>query len=440
MNKVLIFLLSAIIFLAPTNLFLNLTEQFSYVSGLRVDYLIPKLYLSQIFVVAFVLMTLFKAISNRSLKPAAILTPLRRQPWLSGLLLISAVAIAANTIWQAPLTGSWQLGNLLLIWTLMLSAKTLLQPNKPTKTIPTAIFLALIITVIFQSLIGIYQFVQQTAVYGYNLLGEPNISSYIGLAKTTLQGKELVLPYGTTAHPNLLGGFLAIYLLTIWLAVFSAKTNPIWKSLLAGLASIVGTITLALTFSISSWLVLGLGLIAFLLKQKKVLLSLAAAIFIAAPIVIYFCAANGLSLPLMEQNSLLRRSYLNTAALRMGGSNLLAGVGLNSFTRYVEQYSPEREVVRFVQPAHHGGLLWLAETGLAGIIFSIALFFLLKQHNQGNRILLAAIVLTPALALDHYLLTLFPGMLLFVMAALLTAGQLNLRHLHRRRLNQKERE
>jgi len=290
------------------------------------------------------------------------------------------------------------------------------------------------VTIIFQSLVGIYQFVQQTSVYGYNLLGEPNISSYLSLAKTTLQGRELVLPYGTTAHPNLLGGFLAIYLLTIWLVTFSAKNNPVWKSLLAILASITGTIALTLTFSVSAWLSLGLGLATLVLKRQKILLSLAAVIFIATPMMVYFFAANGLALPFMDQNSILRRSYLNTAAIRMGGSNPLAGTGLNSFTRYVEQYSPEREVVRFVQPAHHGGLLWFAETGLAGIVFLIALFLLIKQNRQvkqngwrGN-ILLAAIILTPAFALDHYLLTLFPGMLLFAITTLITANRINLRH------------
>jgi O-antigen ligase len=88
----------------------------------------------------------------------------------------------------------------------------------------------------------------------------------------------------------------------------------------------------------------------------------------------------------------------------------LFGTGFGGFVQHLDS-TREREIVRFVQPVHHVGLLWLVETG---IIWNVAvcgvLFFLFRKHRRraaeymqrGGAILL---ILSPLLALDHYLLT-----------------------------------
>jgi hypothetical protein len=91
-------------------------------------------------------------------------------------------------------------------------------------------------------------------------------------------------------------------------------------------------------------------------------------------------------------------------------SQPLVGVGLNQFTSRVEQYTQIREVVRFVQPVHHLGLLWLAETGLLGLMF--LLWVLLEIKNK--KLILPILILLPIAVLDHYLLTQNQGLLLGV--------------------------
>ena len=67
-NLVLNSLIGIIIFLLPTNFFLKLFESGAYVNGLRIDYLIPKLYLSDIFILILLLFWLINWFKRNSLK------------------------------------------------------------------------------------------------------------------------------------------------------------------------------------------------------------------------------------------------------------------------------------------------------------------------------------------------------------------------------------
>ncbi len=87
----------------------------------------------------------------------------------------------------------------------------------------------------------------------------------------------------------------------------------------------------------------------------------------------------------------------------------LLGVGLNNFTAEVEKYNRSDEVVRFVQPAHHVGVLWFADTGILGLC--IVAFLALKKI-QLRKYVTPLCILFPILTLDHYLLTQQTGLLL----------------------------
>lgn len=427
MHKIRSSLLALIIFLAPTNFFLTLSENYSYVNGLRVDYLIPKLYLVAGLIIGYLLL--------RWWQTKKLLTWLKQQinwlknQYLSGFswLLLGAIIIT-QTIITAPVSGTWYLAGLLLviIFGLSLPSKVKNPANSPLITG------AFISAVIFQSAIGIFQFVQQQSLVGYYLLGEPNIARFLGLAKVVVTGKELVLPYGTTAHPNVLAGFLAVYLLTIWLITIKQTKVAAKQYFFTLLASIVGMIGLILTFSISAWGTLVFGIILILASQikrlsfllnKKLLIIIAAAILLVVPITI--ARTETTSVPVkLQHDSLFRRNYLNQAAVQMSANHPILGVGLNAFTRNVEAFSPEREVVRFVQPAHHAGLLWLAETGLVGVLFIGLGALLLYKQKRGGALIYALVIISPILALDHYLLSLFSGQLLLVLTSAITVTRL----------------
>jgi len=86
------------------------------------------------------------------------------------------------------------------------------------------------------------------------------------------------------------------------------------------------------------------------------------------------------------------------------------GVGVQNFTTQVEKYSPSKEVVRFVQPAHNAVLLFFAETGILGLMLVLLLCKLCKHPTH----VLVFLPLLPILLLDHYLLTIQSGNVLML--------------------------
>jgi hypothetical protein len=102
-----------------------------------------------------------------------------------------------------------------------------------------------------------------------------------------------------------------------------------------------------------------------------------------------------------------RRVWLTDAATKIWSKSVLTGVGVNQFTAYLETVNPSKELVRFVQPAHHLGWLWLSETGLLGVMLVGLIIYLVchKNPNQLNSVLTWLIVATPIIIWDHYLLT-----------------------------------
>lgn len=389
-------LLAVLIFTAPTNLFYKFWEGGSYVHGLQIDYLIGKVYLSQI----PLLILLGSWLSDRNTWKNLF------KYWKktnSKFLILLFLALGVRQLFTPePIVSLWQwftLGTVgLLGFFLHVKYKTL-----HTSVIPWA----LTTTMMFQSIVGLSQFALQHELVGYQLLGEPTLTDQLGITTTILAGAERILPYGTTAHPNVLAGFLAVY------ALLLLRTS---RSKLYSLPIILlGTITLFITTSISGVLTLCFGIILMVLPNnilpsslsQKVLLILLA---IAVPIII---AAATTTAP--KNLSLVRRAYLQQSGLRIFAQFPVLGTGLQTITRSVEKYSPSQEVVRFTQPPHHVGITLLAEAGMLGCVL---LIFVLKNNPMPELLTIA-----PALLLDHYMWTVFPGILLVSLFVAITATQ-----------------
>ncbi len=85
-----------------------------------------------------------------------------------------------------------------------------------------------------------------------------------------------------------------------------------------------------------------------------------------------------------ENLSLARRAWLNHAALQIFIQQPLVGTGLNLFTTQIKSTLPSQELVRFAQPAHHLGLLWLAETGFRGVLANVSYANFRKKFAGNN--------------------------------------------------------
>jgi len=385
-NKIYIYLISLIIFLIPSNLFFKINYSSAYVNGLLVDYLIPKFYVSDIPILLLLLLWLIKVIKNKQ----KVITEASNLFFPS--ILISLIIVRQIFV-SYPLASIWYLLQLIEIGFLgwfLTTHKKLLQK--------TLVHHAILITIWFQSILAIWQFALQKSFLNYSFLGETNLSNSIGLAKDMWWHTGRVLPYSTTAHPNILGGILAIFSL---LLIAQQKRNKILTTITVLLAIVI----IVITQSISAGVTLFVGLILITKKQinLKSLTIIGALLFVITPILI-----NLTSKKLNQFYSLTRRSYLQNASIDMFLNNPIAGVGLNQFTSEVEKYSDTPEIVRFVQPVHHIGLLWLTETGVLGILF----IWSLRKKINIKKIILPLLILLPIAVLDHYLLTQQSGLLL----------------------------
>lgn len=425
-NTTLNILIGIIIFLIPSNFFIKFFESESYVNGLRIDYLIPKLFISDIFILIVLIIYIFSLIKNffkikksflKSLKPSAI--NLKKIITKNKILLSLLAILIIKQFWTSHPISS--VSYLLKILELGIFTSFIL--NNKEKISYSIIEKSVLLTLVFQSILAIYQYLYQKTFIGYLFLGEPNLNNYIGVSKSTLFGVEKILPYGTTAHPNVLGGVLAFYVLFL-LNRMRGKIFKI-KNALTFIIILISTIALFLTQSFSAILTLLIGSTIILISNRKpTLKNIVIIIFGLLFFTIFFLGFLSKIYP--ENQSIVRRNYLNMAAIKMANNNFLDGVGLNNFTSSVEKYSSNREVVRFVQPVHNIFLLFLAETGVVGlsiiVIFTRKIFlkkrptiiYRLNVFQEKRNNWWWILVLLPIALLDHYFLTLNTGLLLII--------------------------
>jgi hypothetical protein len=399
-------LLAGILFLVPSNLFLKFITERAYFHGLLIDYLIPKIYASDILIILFCAMTLSRINIWQTIRQN-----FRFQIITSAGISLLILFVARQLLSQNPIASTWfffKIVEMILFAGCLFSKKELLQ-----KPVALAVMTA---GILFQSLVGISQFLTQSSVFhSYLALGEPNLSHPLGLATGIFFGQQKILPYGTTAHPNILGGYLAVgmlFLLTQW------QQNSKFRPVLA-ICILAAAIALFLTQSVSAELTLLIGFL-FLTAAKlpklwqkisstQFLGGVVVASLVLVPFLISFAAAK-----YPAATTLTRRAILNAAGWQTFTHNPGWGVGLNTFPMSVEKYSTQKEIIRFVQPVHHVGILWLAETGMLGIGLIIFALALLKKKLLLQPLLLTTVLLLPILTLDHYLYTQQTGLLMFI--------------------------
>jgi O-antigen ligase len=95
------------------------------------------------------------------------------------------------------------------------------------------------------------------------------------------------------------------------------------------------------------------------------------------------------------------------------------GVGLDNFTVNLDRNTRSTEAVRFMQPAHNVAILWLAETGVMGMLLALMSFVFVKQKLQvtwlkDKLFFIPIIILLPILTLDHYVFSQQTGLLLCI--------------------------
>ncbi len=354
------------IFLLPTQLAYHFWPNFAFIRGVRVDYLAPAVYLSEL--VLFTLLVLW------IYKDRRILFEILRH-WR---VLVLLLAVAGINILNSPLVFLS-----FYKWIRVVELLALYFFIKRQKQVLHLIKLPVTISLILTLFLALTQMIKSASVGGiFYWLGERSFSSNSpDIALVNVFGREFLRPYATFPHPNALAGFALVLLFMFWRG--------------KGLAhKIIVTVSLALvflSFSQNAWLALfAAPLLVIIIKKVKLgfwkfLTSAAVASFFLT------------ILPIQGPKEIFERGELNTAAGRLVSLSPVYGVGLGVFVSMLPELLWSK-TIWLLQPVHNIFLLLSSEVGILGLVLFV--YFIGKNMNAKNLLPVIALVLTGFF--DHY--------------------------------------
>lgn len=390
-------LFQVFVFLLPVQLGYHFWPDWAFVFGIRVDYLSPTLYLTD---VLFIILFLLFLTTQKAGKKA---------------ILLGAVAIALfgainsfSALSFQPAAFKW-----IKIFELFCLA-TLVAKSKRIK-VGEWVVRPLVYSLATAALIGVAQVVKGGSLGGVAYyLGERAFGlSTPGIALSNLGGRQLLRAYSTFSHPNSLAGFLGAGIILSSFFLFKARRT----SNLILLATIL--LGFVLTFSLAPAAALIAVLITFFFLRKssqkifklaKGLLFALAVVSIALPLI----ASKGRELSKKWGESYSGRADLAIASGRMFSEKPFFGIGLNNFTISLPTKSVGQPFSWWLQPVHNIFLLSFSETGIAGFLILFFVFYAaLKKTSPKNRAVTAVLLFILLTGFfDHYWLTLQQNQLL----------------------------
>lgn len=274
--------------------------------------------------------------------------------------------------------------------------------------------------VMVAAFIGIFQYVFQQSL-GLQFLGEPVLNNaMLGVAKVDLAGGAVLRAYGTFPHPNLLAAYLVIGLGLLFYILKGQR--GLFISLL-----LTFVLALLLTFSRTAFLALVTGLFLFYAVAEVRInwryLVLAVVVLLFVIVAFDLVAVLGQRFLFGDFGSIDERSlYLSISKNMMMDYPL--GVGAGNFTILMQDYTGLKLMPWVIQPVHNFFFLLGNELGVQGIVVILALFgwlyyLLLKILRKNPDDLMTAILFALLSAIivlglfDHYLFSLYQGQALF---------------------------
>jgi O-antigen ligase len=419
-------LLALLVLFLPTQLGKHFWPDFSLVTGIRVDYLSPTVYTTDI-LIGLLFVFWFHRTGLVSLK-AFFAEPKRVFIGFFVFIFLFVNVFLADRI---GLSLYYLLKLFEFSFLAFYIAKHVRLLHLPFIALLTAV------STFFQSLLAILQYLQQGSLNGWlYYLGERTFTgSTPGIANAAINGELILRPYGTLPHPNVLAGYLLISSILIFF--FLVKRS-------SGFIRIFGIVTLFLAGAaialglsrvvIAIYAAVVLFLVIYLLIKKRPKPRLGLGLLIAAILdILLFVGGLAFLQTVVSrftetsflEEAFLQRSELITSSLTMILANPALGVGLGHFIPALAPIQDPLSVGLYLQPVHNIYLLVAAETGLIGLSLVI-IFLILTYRRLVSTIRLSPLFRTEFLALtlllsiilviglfDHYFLTLQQGQILF---------------------------
>lgn len=361
-------------------------------SGVRVDYLSPTLYLTDIPIFLLFILEIqnFKIKFKKSLVLLLLLTSLI----LFNIYFSLSPAVSVYK-WLRVAEFGW------LAYFVAKNNKFLLNSYK-----------ILLIPVFYESILAIWQFINQGSVGGFwYWLGERTFSSGTpGIANAYINGQLVLRPYGTFPHPNVLGGFLTVVLPLILHQFLHNSRKLTAQGFGVLLIVVLGYVTLFLSLSRAAILA-GIGVTLLVLWQKfgrsKIWLGVLGCLVILGTVLWPRFGSLG-----AETESVVMRERLSSIAIEQFTHSPVLGQGLGTsplFSSSTANY--ELRTTNYAlafQPPHNIYLLILAETGIMGVLGGLRVLRKIRLTLPLAAILILGLV-------DHYFLTLQQGQLLLAL-------------------------
>lgn len=366
---------SLLVFLAPTQLAIHFWPDFSHIFGIRVDYLAPTIYLTDI--LAFVLFFLWIRQKGKSVG--------KRSLFLVGLTIFAILNIlSAKSGYPAIFKWGKVIEFLFLGYWVSTSKKF---------EIKSWFIRPLTYSVILFSSIGIIQFILGRTIGGpLYLLGERTFSlATPGIALVTLLGREFLRAYSTFPHPNSMAG----YMLVVAILILFYEKNRRLKITASGLAALV----VLLSFSLAAYMAV-LATTLFSRINNYLLVFVFVALSMLFPLLSSYFLKNS-----HFSESVDKRIVLMESSAKVFSKAPIFGVGLNNFL----------VVSGSLQPVHNIFLLVLSETGLVGLLLFLYLIFRCLKNSLTLKhfpLTISLMVILMTGLFDHYWLTLEQNQLL----------------------------
>lgn len=383
-----------LLFLFPTQLALHLWPEYAFVYGIRIDYLSPTIYLTDLI---FITLFIFWFIKNKRILLKDVIKARR-------FLFIFLIIVVLNTFNSVSFPVSlhkW----LKIIELFALGYYVSKRTDVFSKIKVSNIFF--IQSLIF-SLIGIFQVIRGQTVGGLlYYLGERSFSVYTpGIALVNVFGNHILRAYSTFPHPNSLAGFVGA------VSIYLIFNRPHLNKTILVLGSLVIVACFVLSFSLEAFVATVVCVVFYLIfknwsTKKRVVNNYLLVIFFAS-IFLMFISNLLIKTKLSWTESTRQRLELSSVSSKILKDNWLIGTGLNTFSIKEVLYTNTNNTVWFLQPVHNIYLLVFVEVGIVGLLFLyLILNRLLNSKYVSNKldcVLIAVFILTTGM-FDHYWFT-----------------------------------
>ena len=394
--RIIFFLLLASI---PVQLGKHFWPNFAFVEGIRIDYLAPTLYVSDIL---FIFLFFF---SIRSLARQAI------RFFTSNLYLLTiAILIFSGALSLQPLAAFYGIVKVIeFSYFAFYVSQTFTKRDFPVFLYILTLS-GLVVTVIL-----FLQFISQASLGGvFYFLGERTFTQSTPGVAVFSSGQGLVLrPSGTFPHPNVAAFFL---LFPYVFLLYSMRLKKGFVEVLKSVAFLIILFGIVITFSRIVLLIA----VVFLIHR---LVTRSAPRKLFGGVILFILGLLIIVLPRFEYG-LLSDFTLRTELIQVAGQvfwkSPFFGVGLNNF--FYHEIDFQRQITpTLLQPVHNIYLLWLCSVGAIG--FAIFMGFFIKvlrrvaklvfgKQSIGFAVGLLLLFVVVAGAFDHYFMTLQQGQLL----------------------------